>query len=282
MTEINQEHWHPEAFVQNRWTTVYRRLIMSGLGRQKQTGYENHHIIPESFFVNRSRTGPPGWLPGNPDVETNLVWLSWREHRLAHRLLSRISLPQGITGMRTAEWLMIHDFDSDGRPYRISSRQYERLREEWSDQISDFITKVWQRPEYRQLQRDIQPAIQRSMWASRPDLKESHRNTALAQRQDPEYIVRHRDGLLDWAKDKMDNDPSFLENSMTQLVKAQEARRDKTVYRWTHRDGTVFVGTRGEFCRTHDIKDIKQLFLKHGKNKTAYGWSVTPISQENA
>lgn len=276
MNEKHQEHWHPEAFLQNRWTPVYRRLILNGQGRQKQAGYEEHHIVPESFFTERTRPGPPGWLPGNPNEPTNFVWLSWREHRLAHRLLSRISLPAGVKGMKMAEWLMIHAIDSDGNRYRISSHQYEALKKSWSAQSSDFITQVWQRPEYLQAQRDIQPGVQREMWASRPELREAHKNTALAQRQDPDYVGKHRDGLLKWAQDKTENDPSFLENSMAQLVKAQEARRDKTVYRWTHTDGTVFIGTRAEIKRTYDLPDIKQLFLKHGKNKTAYGWSVSP------
>ena len=51
---------------------------------------ETYHIIPESFFIKRTRPGPKGWLPGNPDDPANLTKLTDREHELAHYLLTRM------------------------------------------------------------------------------------------------------------------------------------------------------------------------------------------------
>ena len=52
--------------------------------------YENHHIIPEHFYINRSRKGPPGWLEGNPEDPANKVLLTLEEHFDAHQLLALI------------------------------------------------------------------------------------------------------------------------------------------------------------------------------------------------
>jgi len=52
--------------------------------------YENHHIIPECFFINRKRKGPKGWIEGNPNARENLVLLTSREHYLAHQILVKM------------------------------------------------------------------------------------------------------------------------------------------------------------------------------------------------
>ena len=52
--------------------------------------YEQHHIVPDCFYLNRKRKGPPGWLPGNPDDKLNLALLTPEEHFLAHQLLVKI------------------------------------------------------------------------------------------------------------------------------------------------------------------------------------------------
>jgi len=273
----DNSHWHPEAFLQNRWTPVYRRLCDKATGRTQQPGHEEHHLIPESFFVQRTRSGPPGWLPGNPDEPTNLAWLSWREHRLAHRLLRRIALPAGQTGMRTAEWFMTNATAPDGSTYRISSRQYERLKSEWQSHISGFIGELWQRPDYQTAQSEIQRRVQKELFHSDSRRLEQSREGALAAWEDPDYVRRHHASLVEWAQRKLATDPTFLENSLRQLAKAQEARRDKTVYRWTHADGHTFVGTRADITRAYNLPSIKQLFTRSGKNKTAYGWRVAGI-----
>jgi hypothetical protein len=52
--------------------------------------YDNHHIVPEHFYINRNRKGPPGWLPGNPEDRANKVLLTPEEHFDAHILLALI------------------------------------------------------------------------------------------------------------------------------------------------------------------------------------------------
>lgn len=94
---------------------------------------ETHHIIPDSFYINRKRDGPPGWLEGDPDEKDNLVNLTGREHALCHWLLKK------MTAGRARE-LMIYSFNmmnvySDHQNRGVSrmiTQAYERNRIEWS------------------------------------------------------------------------------------------------------------------------------------------------------
>lgn len=95
---------------------------------------EKHHIIPESFYILRSREGIKGWLSGDPQDPTNLVELSGREHALCHWLLTKMTLSE------RAYELMIYSFNmmqvggdhQDRTVSRMITRAYERNRIEWS------------------------------------------------------------------------------------------------------------------------------------------------------
>ena len=78
------------VFLDNRHTRRYYRLCEHGRTRVTDEYTETHHIIPESFFIERTRPGPKGWLSGNPDDPSNLTELTDREHELAHYLLTRM------------------------------------------------------------------------------------------------------------------------------------------------------------------------------------------------
>jgi len=63
---------------------IYDCLIEKYKNKERVCGtyYENHHIIPKSFYKKYS-----GWLDGNPDDTENIVSLPVREHYFAHLLL---------------------------------------------------------------------------------------------------------------------------------------------------------------------------------------------------
>jgi hypothetical protein len=81
------------------YKNIYNQLIEKSITQSrkrykksdsKYVYYENHHIIPECFFINRKRKGPAGWLDGNPNAKENLVLLTPEEHYLAHQLLVKM------------------------------------------------------------------------------------------------------------------------------------------------------------------------------------------------
>lgn len=75
--------------------------------------YENHHIIPKCLDGDNSKE--------------NLVLLTGKEHFIAHKLLVEI-FPDN-KGIFWAFFMMFHKNDKNhGRNYRISSREYERVK----------------------------------------------------------------------------------------------------------------------------------------------------------
>jgi hypothetical protein len=64
-------------FINNKYTILYYQIIDRAKARnhikQRYDGYQTHHIIPRCF--------------GGTDDATNLVVLSYKEHRVCHRLL---------------------------------------------------------------------------------------------------------------------------------------------------------------------------------------------------
>lgn len=82
--------------------------------RKDETHYESHHILPRSF--------------GGADSSENRVFLTLREHFLAHLLLYKIVMhnPKLAGKMFSALRRM-----SSSKRYRVTSRQYENIRTKW-------------------------------------------------------------------------------------------------------------------------------------------------------
>lgn len=76
------------------YKNVYKQLMDKASSAQRTKGkgtmYEAHHIVPDFMFLNRTRSGPRGHLPGNPNDKQNIVLLTTREHLIAHVLLCKI------------------------------------------------------------------------------------------------------------------------------------------------------------------------------------------------
>jgi len=92
---------------------IYNQLINRARTRTL-TGYtERHHIVPKCI--------------GGTDTFDNLVKLTAREHFIAHKLLCEIY--PTIKGIRLAFWAMVvYKSKKNQRTYKISNREYERLR----------------------------------------------------------------------------------------------------------------------------------------------------------
>lgn len=101
---MTDQLWYPEAFLQNDWTRKYRVLVESAQAEKRSkigSEYATHHIVPESFFIQRSRPGPQGWLSGNPEDPSNLVLLTHREHAQAHLWLCQ-GMTEGLAKQKMA------------------------------------------------------------------------------------------------------------------------------------------------------------------------------------
>lgn len=111
-------------YLDNKYTKLYYKIIESAR-LKNYINSENHHIIPESFFIKRTRKGPIGWLDGNPEDPLNKVKLSSREHIICHILLTKMTTGAAKRKMVHALWMMTRGNK------KFTSHQYEYARKQF-------------------------------------------------------------------------------------------------------------------------------------------------------
>lgn len=123
---------HP-VFIDNKYTRAYYGIIANRIKNRvpKNSYFESHHIVPESFYATRKRVGPAGWLPGNSDARSNLVNLTGREHALCHWLLTKMTSGVALIKCQQAFDMMSAETLNQGRAMtRLICRAYERNKVE--------------------------------------------------------------------------------------------------------------------------------------------------------
>src|SRR3990167_6447191 len=110
------------------YSLIYDRMIkrrQSSPLLDQNIYVERHHIIPKCV--------------GGTNKNINLVKLTAREHFIAHRLLTKI-YPNSV-GLSNTLWLFANKVSkTSSRKYKVTSRLYERLREEHSDRMIRYRT----------------------------------------------------------------------------------------------------------------------------------------------
>jgi hypothetical protein len=93
-------------FLNNKYTALYYKIIASAQERNHikilNDGYQTHHIIPRCFG-------------GTNDI-TNLVVLTYKEHRVCHHLLINMTLNDAKYKMMYAYKLFNRQYDTSGAP----------------------------------------------------------------------------------------------------------------------------------------------------------------------
>lgn len=122
-------------FIDNKYTRYYYDIITNAKSRKQFSLeiVEKHHIIPESFYINRNRSGHIGWLEGNPNESTNIVMLTPREHFICHLLLTKMTTGKAKAKMDCAAWRLVNS-----KGYCVTSRIYEKLRLERSITLKEL------------------------------------------------------------------------------------------------------------------------------------------------
>jgi hypothetical protein len=104
---------------ENKYSRWYSLLIEKARARKlpKETYTEGHHVIPKSW--------------GGPDIRTNIVRLTAREHYIAHAFLWKINVSIGYHNkmMHAFNAMSIMKNGSYNKPgYKINSRLFELVR----------------------------------------------------------------------------------------------------------------------------------------------------------
>lgn len=105
-------------FLQNKYTKMYFGLVQKRKDNpiHKSDEYcETHHIIPRSL--------------GGSDEKENLVNLTPREHFIAHRLLTKMTMGRDNRSM----WWALHRTLFSGKVKIHSAREYEKIKKHWVD-----------------------------------------------------------------------------------------------------------------------------------------------------
>lgn len=112
-------------FTANKYTATYNRLIEQARGRERPSCYtERHHIIPRSL--------------GGTNHRSNLVYLTAREHFIAHLLLTKMVDGDAKFKMYCAAIRVTAHEKKNGQLYRKgNSWSYEAMRKSHSKMLSD-------------------------------------------------------------------------------------------------------------------------------------------------
>lgn len=111
-------------FLNNKYTTLYYKIINHYQQMQTLSGYkEQHHIVPRSL--------------GGSDTESNLVYLTGKAHFICHHLLTKMTTGTDKFKMINAFWRMVH---SPQHSQQITAKVYEKLKEERSNLLKTHMT----------------------------------------------------------------------------------------------------------------------------------------------
>jgi hypothetical protein len=110
-------------FIDNKYTRIYYAIIDRAQTRPLPEHYtEKHHIIPQSFYKSRSKTG---WLLGDYNSKKNIAVLTAREHFVCHMLL--VKMTDGLAHYKMTFALKRSAHGKYIRQY-INSRTYEYIK----------------------------------------------------------------------------------------------------------------------------------------------------------
>jgi hypothetical protein len=128
-------------FIDNKYTKWYYAIIDNARQRVNSNDdyLENHHIIPDCFFVNRSRQGPKGWLPGNPEDPANKIKLTAEEHFICHHLLTKmVSGKPKYQMLQAATAFVKWASQNHSRNIKLNAKTYARLKKQKSQALAEL------------------------------------------------------------------------------------------------------------------------------------------------
>jgi len=280
MTE--QQPWHSDAFLQNRYTRAYRHLIERVLteNRRRVIGeHAEHHIVPKSFYRSYCEDG---WLDGEWDAVENRVLLTHREHTWCHILLAlRMTTALGKRKM-SSPLLLVLNYEQS-RSSRVLAAAWHSYATAHADRCRD--------PKFLALLSKVNTEAQ-----NRPDVAEKKRIKAHQRNDDPVFKAKHalavtvamnrpevREANSTRAKERM-KDPNFalahaerMRNIALAPSGVQDRSRDQKVYTFTHEDGRTFTGTRWQMEDTYVLsRGLLRPLFKTNASKTCHGWTIQP------
>jgi hypothetical protein len=118
----------------NKYSMWYFSLVNSRKYKNNTSVYlEKHHIIPKSL--------------GGSDTEENLVFLTAREHYIAHILLVKMLKGKSKKSMSYALWMMTNASTKHQKRYAPNSKLYEFARKNFVSSLKGHKPTIIKQPE---------------------------------------------------------------------------------------------------------------------------------------
>lgn len=249
-----------DIFLDNRHTRIYYSIVRRAQQRTlPRNETEEHHIIPKSFYRSYCDTG---WLTGYHNAPENRVHLTPKEHWVCHRLLVRMTTGRALGKMAKALNHMRNTSKKRGQERRMTARSYEIAREQIKRYMSEVMTEHCKKPgvlESRSL--SLKKAY------GTPEARAKMSRVALEACARPE-VWENRSRAQKAAKMR----PEIREKNSA----LNHPRADRTVYVFSHVDGTVTHSTRYELQQQTGI-NFNGLFRRTRRKMSAKGWRITGV-----
>lgn len=114
-------------FLENKYTKIYMNIMNRAKTRIDLMEGEYHHVIPKSL--------------GGSDTQTNIVKLTYREHFLAHAILTKICITPKHRRSMAFAFISMKGGNSR-RPYQ-NSRLYEKVKRQISIHFSGELNPFY-------------------------------------------------------------------------------------------------------------------------------------------
>lgn len=118
----------------NKYKKWYNNIVKRGQTPRPDLYTENHHIVPDAFYKNRTRSGRIGWLDGNPEDPANKTELTAKEHLVCHWLLTRIYKEgrERHVVLNAVRMLQAKTQKHQRYTSRLTGRLYQHIKEEYA------------------------------------------------------------------------------------------------------------------------------------------------------
>lgn len=233
---------------------TYDRFMQSRIGLHRDIYTEKHHIIPKSL--------------GGSNRSENIVRLTPREHFVAHKILAKIHKTRGM-------WFALVTMASknglSSRGFSANSREYEFARNNYSISLKyDHPSRgVKMSDEMRSYHSIISPRLS---GVDHPMFGKKHNQTSLEKMVASSLRLRGSDHPM-FGKFHTNSAKNKMSEKRTGLL---NGRSDKTTITFIHTDGTIFIGTRYDFCIKYGFKrnDGSLSKLINNKIQSTRGWKI--------
>jgi len=251
-------------FINNKYSKIYFQIIYRAKLRTLTEYSEKHHIVPESFYINRTRKGSSGWLDGDPNELSNIVSLTAREHFICHWLLIKMTSGEAKHKMIFAFTMMKCKGVNQSSRYEtvITSKIYAIYNEKSSKIKSKAYTGVARNT----IQYKFFHITGISETCCILDLCKKYN----LPRANIAHLVKKEPGryhVKGWAFGKP--------YTVTKRYGSKGANYDDTKYNFQHKDGTVEVCSKYDLYTKYNLRPEDIYAVCNGRQKTAHGWFIT-------